>query len=204
MIDSPHFTRLIDQLALGAHLASEALSIACDKNARGTEDEKRAEWLPLFFVPRGAQGELTPTYHYESEDPLAILERNLKDTTHGTVCSPLLAGLYSDFLWRQRSIHGLRPAIQFADLAIDKYLLAGRERLGDGELFWDALIVVQQIARLGTELNRGTTAGTAARLLGDLVVAQQDCRTVSAGITERRAIGRSPSDVGPASKVHAR
>src|SRR5438132_12479094 len=56
----PHFTELIDALP-SSMIGHRALEIACDKKqGEGTDDERRAEWLPLYFVPNHRAGELVP------------------------------------------------------------------------------------------------------------------------------------------------
>jgi hypothetical protein len=196
MTNKPHFAELVDGLPLGPHLWSKAITIVCDKNSGGSDDERRAEWLPLFFFPTEA-GELTPQVRYDAEDPGSILKQNLKTTTKeqwrilsaraNAVRSPLLAGLYSDFLWRQRDSHELKPAVQFAELALERYAHAVRERLGGDDLFWDAILAIQQIARISRELNRPEAGTVAARLLGTLIDSVEPQWRTSPGFLLRAA-----------------
>jgi len=87
----------------------------------------------------------------------------------GKVRPALLGGLYFDLLWRERRRHDLPRPHEFARAAIAKYEFAVRERLGNRDLFGEALDACQHLGRLARELNDSSGVLLAAHLMGELI-----------------------------------
>lgn len=170
----PHFTELIDQLPRRM-IVTHALQVACGKDGEGSADERRAEWLPLFFAPFDQSGELRPRFGFAGENEAEVLAKNLADTSVAqwqalakratSTKQHFLAALYLDFLWRTRKYNRLEQPTQFAKLAAQQYELAATERLGDDGEFWDALASARNLGRLARELSDSHLAQKALRLV---------------------------------------
>jgi len=155
-----------------------ALRIVCSDENEGDYDERRAERLPLFFVPF-ADGTLQPIGVVADEDKLDVITQNLTATTKiqwqilseraHTVRPHFLAAIYSDFLWRNRKLHNSGRPIEFARNALKHYHNSVNERIGQEGLFWHALSASQQLGRIARELNDVASVACAARLIGELV-----------------------------------
>lgn len=176
MTQAVHFTALIDALEPSPHLALHALDIVTKDQGGGTAAERRAEWLPLFFMPKGEA--LVPFWSTSDDDPEAILKHNAESTPPEQwdllrqrapmVQSALLRGRYFDFLWRTRQHNKLPRPHEFALQAVAAYELAIKERLRDGKVFWDALSAAHMVGRIGRELNRPDLSARSMQLVGEL------------------------------------
>ncbi len=172
-----HFAELIDQLPLLPHLVLDALRIV--NQGEGSEDERRAEWLRLFYFPDPVDGHSRALMGLESPKGSQSTERDFGATTRtqweilasraGKVRPALLGGLYFDLLWRERRRHDLPRPHEFARAAIAKYEFAVRERLGNRDLFGEALDACQHLGRLARELNDSSGVLLAAHLMGELI-----------------------------------
>ncbi len=171
----PHFTELIDQLPISQFLVIRALDVVVKNQGDGTEEERRTDWLPLFYLPRPGDGAAQPVLSFAGEDSDATLAAVPRDRWErlaqraDAARHPFLSALYFDLLWRERRRHGLPEAHVFGRAAVSRYELAVRERFGDLDLFWDALNACKHIARIGRQLNAPAAGLSAAKLVGELL-----------------------------------